>query len=343
MRSELRTERSRQFASAVEGEAKQVIDAKGNLVTESFVNGHLHLCKVYTLEMAGQAALKEYNDNNMGGAMTSIERAADFKACYDEKWIIENVRKACDLAVKYGNTHIRAFADVDSKARLEGVKGVIRGREEYKDRLDIQVVAFPQDGVAREPGAKELIKQAMDLLGNVDLFVNCAGISHVGLITEESNEGWSEILDANLSSTFYCSRAIVPYMIREQKGRILNISSVWGNVGASCEVAYSATKGGINAFTKALAKELAPSGIAVNALACGIIDTPMNQCFSRMRSRKSVMRFRPAVWEIRKKSVKWPFFLPRLLFTSPARSSLWMADGSDHLTMVPPPSTYCSS
>ena len=149
------------IAPSVEGEAKQVIDAKGKLVTESFVNGHLHLCKVYTLEMAGQDALKEYNDNNMGGAMTSIERAADFKACYDEKWIIENVRKACDLAVKYGNTHIRAFADVDSKARLEGVKAVIRGREEYKDRLDIQVVAFPQDGVAREPGAKELIKDAL--------------------------------------------------------------------------------------------------------------------------------------------------------------------------------------
>ena len=76
------------IAPSVEGEAKQVIDAKGKLVTESFVNGHLHLCKVYTLEMAGQDALKEYNDNNMGGAMTSIERAADFKACYDEKWII---------------------------------------------------------------------------------------------------------------------------------------------------------------------------------------------------------------------------------------------------------------
>ena len=155
------------IASSVEGEAKQIIDAKGKLVTESFVNGHLHLCKVYTLEMAGQDALKEYNDNNMGGAMTSIERAADFKACYDEKWIIENVRKACNLAVKYGNTHIRAFADVDSKARLEGVKAVIRGREEYKDRLDIQVVAFPQDGVAREPGAKELIKDALDLGADV--------------------------------------------------------------------------------------------------------------------------------------------------------------------------------
>ena len=189
-----------------------------------------------------------------------------------------------------------------------------------------------------------LIKQAMDLLGNVDLFVNCASISHVGLITEESNEGWAEILDANLSSTFYCSRAIVPYMIREQKGRILNISSVWGNVGASCEVAYSATKRRHQCFYKSTGKELAPQR---HRCQCAGVwyhrhtDEPV--FFPRMRSRKSVMRFRPAVWEIRKKSVKWPFFLPRLLFTSPARSSLWMADGSDHLTMVPPPSTYCSS
>ena len=92
-------------------EASKIIDASGNLVTESFVNGHLHLDKVYTLQMAGQEALKEYNGANMGGAMTSIERAADFKAAYDGSWIIENVRKACSLAVKYGNTHIRAFAD----------------------------------------------------------------------------------------------------------------------------------------------------------------------------------------------------------------------------------------
>ena len=85
-----------------------IIDAAGGLVTESFVNGHLHLCKVYTLEMAGQAALGEYHTGGMGGAMTAIERAADFKAKYDESWILPNVRKACDLAVKYGNTHIRA-------------------------------------------------------------------------------------------------------------------------------------------------------------------------------------------------------------------------------------------
>ena len=119
-------------------DAKQVIDAKGGLVTESFINGHLHLDKVYTLQMAGEAALKAYNGDGMGGAMTSIERAADFKAAYDESWIIPNVRKACDLAVKYGNTHIRAFADVDTKARLEGVKALLKAREEYKGRVELQ-------------------------------------------------------------------------------------------------------------------------------------------------------------------------------------------------------------
>ena len=151
----------------LQADAKQVIDAKGGLVTESFINGHLHLDKVYTLQMAGEAALKAYNGDGMGGAMTSIERAADFKAAYDESWIIPNVRKACDLAVKYGNTHIRAFADVDTKARLEGVKALLKARDEYKGRVELQVVAFPQDGVARDPGAKELVKQALDLGADV--------------------------------------------------------------------------------------------------------------------------------------------------------------------------------
>lgn len=148
-------------------EAGQVIDAKGCLVTESFVNGHLHLDKVYTLKMAGEDALKSYNGEGMGGAMTGIEQAANFKAAYDESWILPNVRKACDLALKYGNTHIRAFADVDSKARLEGVKALLKARKEYKGRVELQVVAFPQDGVAREPGARELVKQALDLGADV--------------------------------------------------------------------------------------------------------------------------------------------------------------------------------
>lgn len=155
------------IADGLKDDAAQVIDAKGGLVTESYVNGHLHLDKVYTLQMAGEAALKEYNGDGMGGAMTSIERAADFKSAYDESWIIPNVRKACDLAVKYGNAYIRAFADVDTKARLEGVSALLKMREEYKDKVTLQVVAFPQDGIAREPGARELVRQALELGADV--------------------------------------------------------------------------------------------------------------------------------------------------------------------------------
>lgn len=149
----------RATGGALEGEA---LDAKGGLVTESFINGHLHLDKVYTYEMAGQEAIVEYNQGGMGGAMTAIERAADFKASYDESWIVPNVRKVCDLALKYGNTHIRAFADVDTKARLEGVNALLKAREEYRGRVELQVVAFPQDGVAREPGAEELVIKAVE-------------------------------------------------------------------------------------------------------------------------------------------------------------------------------------
>lgn len=171
------------IAENLEGEAAQLIDARGGLVTESFVNGHLHLDKVYTLKMAGEDALKEYTGGGMGGAMTGIERAADFKASYDQSWIIPNVRKACDLAIKYGNTHIRAFADVDTKARLEGVSALLKMREEYQDRLELQVVAFPQDGIAREPGAKELIRQALEMGADV-----VGGIPWIEFTKEDEQE-----------------------------------------------------------------------------------------------------------------------------------------------------------
>jgi len=148
-------------------EAQTEIDARGNLVTESFVNPHLHLCKVYTLQMMDEEALKDYHGADMGKAMTAIERAARVKARYDEAWIIENVRKAVASAARFGTTHMRAFADVDTKARLEGVKPLIRAREEFKGIVNIQVVAFPQDGVVREPGAAGLVRQAMDLGADV--------------------------------------------------------------------------------------------------------------------------------------------------------------------------------
>ena len=149
------------------GDAAEVIDAGGNLVTESFVNPHLHLCKVYTLSMMDEEALTAYQGEGMGKAMNAIELAARVKEKYDETWIIENVRKAVAQAARFGNTHIRAFADVDSKAKLEGVKALIRAREEFKGIVDIQVVAFAQDGWVREPGTDKLMREAMKLGANV--------------------------------------------------------------------------------------------------------------------------------------------------------------------------------
>jgi cytosine deaminase len=143
------------------------IDAAGGLVTESFVNAHLHLDKVYTLDRMDELALQSYQGAGMGKAMNAIELASRVKAEYDESWILPNVGKALDLALHNGNTHIRAFADVDSKAKLIGVKALLKAREEFKGRVDVQVVAFPQDGVGREPGTEELIREAMRLGADV--------------------------------------------------------------------------------------------------------------------------------------------------------------------------------
>lgn len=114
----------------------------------------------------------------------------------------------------------------------------------------------------------------------LDVLVNNAGISYVGLMTDMSYSEWNEVIATNLNSCFLTCREAVPGMVRRKKGKIINISSVWGTVGASMEVAYSASKGGMNAFTRALAKELGPSNIQVNAIACGIIDTAMNRFLS---------------------------------------------------------------
>ena len=110
----------------------------------------------------------------------------------------------------------------------------------------------------------------------LNVLVNNAGISWHGLLTDMTPQEWDRLIRTNLSSVFYTSRMAIPLMLQRHAGKILNISAVWGVAGASCEVAYSASKGGVNAFTKALAKELAPSNIQVNAIACGVIDTEMN-------------------------------------------------------------------
>ncbi len=124
--------------------------------------------------------------------------------------------------------------------------------------------------------AKELFHQIKKLYGSIDVLVNNAGISYVGLLTDMTPEDWNRVIQTNLTSVYNCCSLAVPDMVQKQRGKIINISSVWGSKGASCEVAYSASKGGMNAFTRALAKELAPSNIQVNAVACGAIDTEMN-------------------------------------------------------------------
>ncbi|MFQ8663462.1 MAG: elongation factor P 5-aminopentanone reductase [Lachnospiraceae bacterium] len=111
---------------------------------------------------------------------------------------------------------------------------------------------------------------------SLDVLINNAGIAHIGLLMDLTDEEWQQIIDTNLSSVFYCCREAVPKRVSKKSGRIINISSMWGTVGASCEAAYSASKSGIHGLTRALAKELAPSGISVNAIACGVIDTVMN-------------------------------------------------------------------
>ncbi len=165
--------------------------------------------------------------------------------------------------------HLQAEASGQSKAQGSLSKG-----------LDCQktcrVLSMLGD-ISDEAFVQELVKRACEESGApVDTLVNNAGISIVGLIQDLSYSDWHRILDVNLSSVFLTSRAIIPGMLQEQAGHIINVSSMWGRVGASCEAAYSATKGGVIAFTQALAKELAPSCISVNAVAPGCVDTVMN-------------------------------------------------------------------
>ena len=141
--------------------------------------------------------------------------------------------------------------------------------------------------------AKKIIETGIKHFGAIDIVVNNAGISYIGLLTDMSSEEWNKVIASNLTSVFHCSSLVLPHMIQRQSGRIINISSVWGNVGASCEVAYSASKGGVNAFTKALAKEVAPSHIQVNAIACGAIQTEMNQFLSE-EDKESLIEEIPA-------------------------------------------------
>lgn len=143
----------------------------------------------------------------------------------------------------------------------------------------INVDIFKAD-VSKKAEAVSLINFAIEKYGKIDVLINNAGISQSKLFTDLTDEDWNNIINSNLNSAFFCSREAAKNMVHNKSGLIINISSIWGITGASCEVAYSTSKAALNGFTKALAKELGPSNIRVNAIAPGIINTDMNNYLS---------------------------------------------------------------
>ena len=137
------------------------------------------------------------------------------------------------------------------------------------------VAAFQCD-VADPQQVKTVLAEILRTYRHIDVLVNCAGVAHIGLITDMTEDEWDRLFAVNVRSVFSVTKAVLPGMISAQKGSIVNVSSMWGEVGASCEVAYSATKAALIGLTKALAKEAGPSGVRVNCITPGVIDTDMN-------------------------------------------------------------------
>lgn len=163
-----------------------------------------------------------------------------------------------------------------SRKNREGLKKIEdEGRERGAEVLSILA------DVSDYEACKLLVQQAVERFGTIDLLVNDAGVSHIGLFQDMTPDEWQRVMNVNIGSVMNLCHLVIPSMVHRHHGRIINISSVWGNVGASCEAVYSASKGAINSFTKALAKELAPSNIQVNAIAFGAIETPMNAWLSK--------------------------------------------------------------
>lgn len=174
------------------------------------------------------------------------------------------------IAIKFAKKNYNVVINcINSEDKLMATKKEI---ESY----NVSCMTFLGD-IGIYDNALKLFDQIKKHFGKIDILVNNAGISYIGLLTDMTSDDWNRIVQTNLTSVFNCCKLAIPSMVSNQSGKIINISSVWGKTGASCEVAYSATKGGINALTKALAKELGPSNIQVNAIACGAIDTEMNQ------------------------------------------------------------------
>lgn len=142
--------------------------------------------------------------------------------------------------------------------------------------------------IANKDNCQELIKEVIDTFGKIDILINNAAKSEIGLFIDANDDSFESLINTNLLAPMYLSKYALNYMISKGSGNIINISSIWGEVGASCEVIYSTTKGGLNLFTKSLSKELAPFGIRVNSIAPGVINTEMNSFLSEEEKNQLV-------------------------------------------------------
>ena len=166
------------------------------------------------------------------------------------------------------------------RAQGDAVVFIYRQNEDAAAELSAKTGAHAiRADVSDADEAKRAASLAIEMLGGVDVLVNNAGIAQIKLFTDVDDVEWRRMIDTNLSSAFYLCRAVAPDMIARQNGRIINVGSMWGKVGASCEVHYSASKAGLRGLTMALAKELGPSGITVNCVEPGFIDTDMTAEF----------------------------------------------------------------
>lgn len=170
----------------------------------------------------------------------------------------------------------RACVEYFSKCGYE-VAFIYRADDTAAKALEASCGAFAvKADISSSKDAERAVSDVIDKMGSIDILINNAGVAQIKLFTDITDEEWDKMMSVDLSGAFYITRAAVKGMISRQYGRVINIGSMWGKCGASCEVHYSAAKAGIRGMTMALAKELGPSGITVNCIEPGVIDTDMN-------------------------------------------------------------------
>lgn len=182
-----------------------------------------------------------------------------------------------------GKAIAQKFLEMNFRVCINAHKNMVKLEKtynEFKKKFSDKKVMSVKADVSNYNDCLFLFDEIQRKFSEVDILVNNAGISHFGLFNLMQKEDWQRVLAINLNSVINCSHIAIKSMIKKKYGIIINISSIWGQVGASCETIYSAAKGGVNLFTKSLAKELAPENIRINAIACGAIETCMNNIFN---------------------------------------------------------------